>query len=289
MNIWAIYTFWLKRCLLLGREAMANLDNILKSRDITLLTKVHIVMYGYESWAIKKAECGRIDAFELWCWRRLLRVSRTARRSNQSILKEINPEHTPEGLKLKLQYFGHLIWRANSLEKTLTLGKIEGRRRRGLQRMRWFNDIIDLIDLSLSKLQEIVVDRESWGAAVHGLQRVRQDWAAEQQQHIFLSVNKMWWIFVCKLLFEYLFLLISLLGVYWEVNLMGYMANFWGTTRPFSTAAVPFYISTDNVQGSQFLYMLIETYFLFIYLFVLIYSHPSGHEVVSPCVWLAFP
>ena len=159
MNIWAIYTFWLKRCLLLGREAMTNLDNILKSRDITLLIKVRIVTYGYESWAIKKAECQRIYSFEVRCWRRLLRVSWTERRSKQSILKEINPEYTLEGPKLKLQYFGHLIWRANSLEKTLMLEKIEGRRRRGLQRIRWLDDIIDLMDLSLSKLQEMVMNK----------------------------------------------------------------------------------------------------------------------------------
>ena len=133
MNIWAIYTFWLKRCLLLGREAMTNLENILKSRDITLLIKVRIVMYGYESWAIKKAECQRIYAFEVWCWRRLLRVSWTERRSKQSILKEINPEYSLEGLmlELKLQYFGPLMLRAKALEKTLMLRKMKGRRRRG--------------------------------------------------------------------------------------------------------------------------------------------------------------
>ena len=141
----------IKRHLLLGRKAMTNLDSVLKSRDITLLTKVHIVkamafpivMYGCESWTIKKAECWRIDAFELWCWRRLVRVPWTARRSNQSILKEINPKYTLEEmmLKLKLQYFGHLMWRADSLEKTLMLGKIEGRRRSGRQRMRWLDGI----------------------------------------------------------------------------------------------------------------------------------------------------
>ena len=142
---------------------MTNVDSILKSRDITLLTKVHIVvviafsvvMYGYESWTIKKAERQRIDAFELWCWRRLLRVPWTARRSNQSILKEISPEYSLEGLMLKLQYFGHLKKRADSLEKTLMLGKIEGRRR-GRQRMRWLDGIITSMDMSLSKLQEIV-------------------------------------------------------------------------------------------------------------------------------------
>ena len=148
----------MKRHLLLGRKAMTNLDSILKSRDITLPTKVRldkamvfpVVMYGCESWTIKKAERGRIDAFELWCWRRLLRVPWTARRSNQSILKEISHEYSLEGLmlKLKLQSFGHLIWRTDSLEKTLMLGKIEGRRRRGLQRMRWLDDVTDSMDIS---------------------------------------------------------------------------------------------------------------------------------------------
>ena len=189
----------IKRHLLLGKRVMTNLDSIFKSRDITLPTKVHlvkamvfpVVMYGCESWTIKKAESWRIDAFELWCWIRLLRVPWMARRSNQSILKEISPGCSLEGLilKLKLQYFGYLIWRAYSFEKTLMLGKTEGSRRRGQKRMTWLDGITDSMDMNLGKLWELVMDKEARPAVVHGVSKGRT-WLSDWTELIYSTLQQ---------------------------------------------------------------------------------------------------
>ena len=190
----------IKRCLFFGRKAMTNLDSIVKSRDITLPTKIllvkslvsPVVMYGCVTWTIKKAECWRNDAFELWCWIKLLEIPWTTKRSSQSILKELNPEYSLEGLMLKFQYFGHLMQRTGSLEKALMLGKIEDRRRRGLQRMRWLDGITMSIDMSLNNLWVLVMNREAWHVAIHGVTKNQTWWVIE------LNWTKTWLGLLCN-------------------------------------------------------------------------------------------
>ena len=277
---------------------MANLDSIFKSRDITLPTKIllvkamvfPVVMYRCESWTVKKAEHWRIDAFELSCWRRLLRVPWAARRSNQSILKEISPGCSLEGLmlKLKLQYFGHLMRRVDSLEKTLMLRGIGGKRRRARQKMRWLDGITNSMGMSLSKLRELVMDREAWCAAIHGVAKSRtrlSDWT-ELNIPLCIYVPKLLYPFICwwtsRLLpysshckyccseqwdgYMCLFQLCIPQGVYLGVGLLGHMVVFFlvfkGIYIPSSRVAVSIYIPTNSVRGFRFLHTLSSIYCL---------------------------